>query len=194
LAQARDELQCAQWYDEAIAHCESERWVEACRTWTKVLRGRLGYRNGDAAARLLDAVEGLLGQLETVRELFNKQQRALDRATEALCHYDTLAVAMEEEQWDKAIKAAERLSKLVPDLEHVQSWPYVAIKRLIEAQGVDAPAWLGSEGLPSGEEAVAWLEQLAARKTSDGDEKAEGRTEPRMERTTRDLGIEHRQT
>jgi tetratricopeptide (TPR) repeat protein len=62
LAQARDELQRAQWYDEAIAHADAERWPEACRTWVKVLRGRFDYRDGDAASRLLNATDKLLSQ------------------------------------------------------------------------------------------------------------------------------------
>ena len=62
LAKARDELQRAQWYDEAIAHGEARSWVEACRTWVKVLRGRLNYRDGDAASRLLDTIDELLSQ------------------------------------------------------------------------------------------------------------------------------------
>ncbi|MCK4449114.1 MAG: hypothetical protein KAX26_00835, partial [Anaerolineae bacterium] len=55
LTQARDELRRARWYDEAITHGEAERWAEACRVWVNVLRGRLDYRDGDAAKRLLDA-------------------------------------------------------------------------------------------------------------------------------------------
>jgi len=65
LAQARDELRRAQWYDEAIAHGEAQRWAEACRLWVRVLRGRMDYQGGEAAARLLEAVEGVLKQLET---------------------------------------------------------------------------------------------------------------------------------
>jgi serine/threonine protein kinase/formylglycine-generating enzyme required for sulfatase activity len=65
LVQARDELQRAQWYDEAIAHGEAKRWAEACRLWLRVLRGGMDYRDGDAAGRLLEAVEGVIEQLET---------------------------------------------------------------------------------------------------------------------------------
>jgi len=64
LAQAHDEQQRAQWHDEAIAHAEAARWAEACRAWVQVLRGRPDYRDGEAARRLLDAVEGLLEQHE----------------------------------------------------------------------------------------------------------------------------------
>jgi formylglycine-generating enzyme required for sulfatase activity len=67
LAQARDELQRAQWYDEAIAHAEAKRWAQACRTWVQVLRRRQDYHGGDAALRLLEAVEGALVQLGTAQ-------------------------------------------------------------------------------------------------------------------------------
>jgi serine/threonine-protein kinase len=111
LAQARDELQCAQWYSEAIAHSEAERWAEACRIWVKVLRGRLNYRDGDAAKRLLDATEGLLRQHEQDRQ-----------AREALVLYDVLAGAVEGKDWEEAIEVGERLWQLVPDLDRPQSW------------------------------------------------------------------------
>jgi len=75
LAQARDERQRAHWYDEAIAHGEAQRWAEACRLWINVLRGRLDYRDGDAARRLLEAVEGLLEQ-------FQAANAAVERVTE----------------------------------------------------------------------------------------------------------------
>jgi len=64
-AQARDERERAQWYDEAIAHGEAQRWAEACRVWVQVLHRRVHYRDGDAAGRLLEAVEGVLKQLQT---------------------------------------------------------------------------------------------------------------------------------
>jgi len=64
LAQARDELQRAQWYDEAIAHGEAQRWAEACRLWVNVLRERVDYRGGEAAGQLLEAVERLLKQFQ----------------------------------------------------------------------------------------------------------------------------------
>jgi formylglycine-generating enzyme required for sulfatase activity len=122
LAQARDELQRAQWYDEAIAHGEAERWVEACRIWVKVLRGRLNYRHGDAASRLLDAVDGLLGQLDTVKKTFERQQGDLKQAREALALFDTLAVAVEARDWEGAVEVGERLLQLMPDLDCPQDW------------------------------------------------------------------------
>ena len=64
LAQVRSEFQCSQWYDEAVAHGEAERWVEACRVWVELLRGQLNYRHGDAAERLLDAVQVLCDRYE----------------------------------------------------------------------------------------------------------------------------------
>jgi len=75
LAQAHDERERAQWYDEAIAHGEAERWAEACRLWINVLRGRPDYRGGEAAGRLLEAVEGVLEQHKAV-------QAAVKRATD----------------------------------------------------------------------------------------------------------------
>jgi formylglycine-generating enzyme required for sulfatase activity len=78
LAQARDELQRAQWYDEAIAHGEAQRWAEACRLWVNVLRGRLDYRGGDAAGRLLEAVEGLLKQFQTANAAVKRAAKEKD--------------------------------------------------------------------------------------------------------------------
>ena len=108
LAQARDELQRARWYDEAIAHGEAGRWAEACRAWISVLRDRLDYRDGDAAERLLDATEGLLGQ--------HKQGR------EALTFFDTLVAAVEQKDWDMVVGASENLLRLAPNLDYLQAW------------------------------------------------------------------------
>jgi len=108
LAQARDELQRARWYDEAIAHGEAGRWAEACRAWISVLRGRLDYRDGDAADHLLDATEGLLGQ--------HKQGR------EALMFFDTLVAAVEQKDWDMVIGASENLLRFAPNLDYPQAW------------------------------------------------------------------------
>jgi len=78
LVQARDELQRAQWYDEAIAHGGAQRWAEACRLWVNVLRGRLDYRGGDAAGRLLEAVEGLLKQFQTANAAVKRAAKEKD--------------------------------------------------------------------------------------------------------------------
>jgi len=78
LVQARDELQRAQWYDEAIAHDEAQRWAEACRLWVRVLRGRMDYRDGDAAGRLLEAVEGVLEQCKTVNAAVKRATKEKD--------------------------------------------------------------------------------------------------------------------
>jgi len=88
LAQARDEQQRAQWYDEAIAHGEAQRWAEACRLWTNVLRGRLDYRGGEAAARLLEAVEGLLEQYQAANA-------AVERVTEEKATLQALMAELE---------------------------------------------------------------------------------------------------
>jgi formylglycine-generating enzyme required for sulfatase activity len=115
LALAQDELQRAGWYDEAIAHAEAERWPEACRTWLRVLRGRLDYRGGDAAERLLGAAEGLLRRHDELTGFFERSRRAL-----AL--YEELAAAVERGNWRQAIEVGEELSQLVPDLQGVQVW------------------------------------------------------------------------
>jgi len=111
LAQARDEVQRAQWYDEAIAHGKARRWAEACQVWINVLRGRLDYRDGVAAGRLLEAVEGLLGQYEEARQ-----------AREVLALYDALAGDVEEGDWKGAVAAGERLLEIAPDLARVVAW------------------------------------------------------------------------
>jgi len=111
LAQARDELQRAQWYDEAIAHGEAQRWAEACRLWINVLRERVDYRGGDAAGRLLEAVEGLLGQYEEARQ-----------SEDALALYDALVGDVEEGDWKGAVAAGERLLEIAPDLACPAAW------------------------------------------------------------------------
>jgi len=121
LAQARDELQRAQWYDEAIAHGEAGHWAEACRTWMNVLRGHLDYRDGDAALRLLDAVGGLLSQYDTLRKQL-AQQPDLNQVREALALYDTLAAAIDAQDWSHAVTVGEELLALEPDMNHPQVW------------------------------------------------------------------------
>jgi formylglycine-generating enzyme required for sulfatase activity len=123
LLQAQDELQRAQWYDEAIAHGEAGRWAEACRAWVDVLRGRLTYRDGDAAERLLDAADGLLGQYAQVQQ-----------AHEVLLLYEDLAIAVEEKEWERAAQAGERLSKLAPSLECPHTWLERARGKLKQAE------------------------------------------------------------
>ncbi|MDY7078466.1 MAG: SUMF1/EgtB/PvdO family nonheme iron enzyme [Chloroflexota bacterium] len=122
LAQARDEHQRALWYDEAIAHGETRRWAEACRAWVRVLRGGWDYRDGDAAARFLNATDRLLSQLETVKELFKRQQRVLEEAHETLMLYDSLAVTVEAGEWERAAEVGERLVRLSPGLDRPQVW------------------------------------------------------------------------
>ncbi|RLC76777.1 MAG: hypothetical protein DRJ03_27970 [Chloroflexi bacterium] len=128
LAQARDELQRAEWYNEAIVHGEAKRWSEACRIWVKVLRGRMDYRDGYGALRLLDATEGLLGQRDMLAE-------TLDQTHEALAHYDALAVAVENDDWARAVELGERLLQLSPDLDHAQAW-LTRARGMIEKQAV----------------------------------------------------------
>ena len=143
LAQAHDELQRAEWYDEAIAHGEAQRWPEACRTWVDVLRERLDYRDGDAAKRLLDATDGLLAQLDMVKETFKQQQRDLEKTSGALTLFDALATAVEGRDWERAIEVGEKLLQLVPDLDHPQVWLAHARGELKqrEALGKDRMPW-----------------------------------------------------
>jgi formylglycine-generating enzyme required for sulfatase activity/tRNA A-37 threonylcarbamoyl transferase component Bud32 len=136
LAQARDELARAQAYDEAIAHAEAERWPDACRAWLQVLSGRPDYRAGEAATRLLSAVEGLLGHLDTLqtalpqeqyelkalKKTFQQAQRDLKQKNEALALFDALATAVEKRDWPGAVQAGEALLPLTPDLSRPQAW------------------------------------------------------------------------
>jgi len=122
LAQARDEQQRARWYDEAIAHGEAQRWAEACRVWVNVLCGRVDYRGGEAAGRLLEAVEGLLGQYEGARE--------------ALVLYDALVGNVEEGDWEGAVAAGERLLEIAPDLARPVAWLTRARGELEGQEGV----------------------------------------------------------
>jgi len=115
LAQARDELQRAQWYDEAIAHAEAKRWAEACRTWVNVLRGRMDYHNGDAASRLLDTTEGLLAQ-------FNREHDDLEAIRGLVALYDTMAAAIMVQNWEYAATLCEQLLTLAPDLKCPPQW------------------------------------------------------------------------
>ncbi len=108
LAQAQDERQRAQWYDEAIAHGEAERWAEACQAWVRVLRERLDYRGGEAAERLLEATRGLLGQNRSYRRI--------------MALYEKLAIAIENDEWQEAVNAGEELVQLAPDLDGSQVW------------------------------------------------------------------------
>lgn len=122
LAQTRDEQQREGWYDEAIAHSEAERWDEACHTWLKVLRGRTDYREGQAIARLLDAVNGLLKQHASLQKGSKYEKQELERAHQALADYDALFNALEARDWKQAVKLGQRLSELAPDLERPQTW------------------------------------------------------------------------
>jgi formylglycine-generating enzyme required for sulfatase activity/tRNA A-37 threonylcarbamoyl transferase component Bud32 len=136
LAQARDELGRAQAYDEAIAYAEAERWPEACRAWLRVLSGRPDYRAGEAATRLLAAVEGLLGHLDTLqtvlqqeqhelkvlKKTFQQAQRDLKQKNEALALFDAQATAVEKSDWPGAVQAGEALIKAAPDLTQPATW------------------------------------------------------------------------
>ena len=130
LAQARDELQRTQWYDEAIAHAEAKHWAEACRTWINVLRGRTDYHGGDAAVRLLDATNTLLDQLDGVRQKLELQQHDLRQAREALALFDAMASAIEKKDWVKGVEAGEKLAELAPKLERPRFWLVVARSHL----------------------------------------------------------------
>jgi len=122
LAQARDEQQRAQWYDEAIAHGEAQRWAEACRLWVNVLRGRVDYRGGEAAGRLLEAVEGLLGQHEEARQPPGELLGLYEEAREALELYDALVGDVEKGDWKRVVAVGERLLEIVPDLARPVAW------------------------------------------------------------------------
>jgi hypothetical protein len=71
LSQAQDELQRAQWYDEAIAHSEADRWAEACDSLIQLLWERQDYKEGQAVERLLGSTEKLLNYLAEIVEEFD---------------------------------------------------------------------------------------------------------------------------
>ncbi len=106
LAQVRDELQRAQWYDEAIAYAEAQRWADASRVWIRVLHGRMDYHGGDAVARLLISTEGLVGQFD---EAVARLTRETERRQDALYLFDQLAIAEEHGDWPKVMALAEQL-------------------------------------------------------------------------------------
>ena len=112
MTEAAAELQRAQWYEQAIAHIQAQRWDEACRGLIHALRGRLDYQGGEAAERLLEVAEGLLNQYDY----------RIRQAHEALALFDALAAAVQEEKWERCIEAGERLVQLAPDLERPQTW------------------------------------------------------------------------
>jgi serine/threonine protein kinase len=112
MTEAAAELQRAQWYDQAVAHIQTQRWDEACRDLIRALRGRLDYRGGEAAERLLEVAEGLLNQYD----------HRIRQAHEALALFDALAMAVQEEDWERGIDAGKRLVQLAPDLECPQTW------------------------------------------------------------------------
>ncbi len=136
LAIARDELQRGSWYYEAIAHAEAQRWADASRVWTKVLRGRMDYRNGDAAARLLISTEGLLGQFdEAVRHVTSEPERL----REALRLFDLLADSWEKSDWPTVVALAEQLLKVANDLQLPNRWLAEARHQLLaRAQAEEA--------------------------------------------------------
>jgi len=149
LAQARDELQRARWYDEAIAHGEAERWVKACRAWVNVLRGRWNYRGGEAGERLLDAAAGLLSRHDELTG-------ASKQSGEALRLYDALAVAVEAEDWVQAVEVGEALLQLAPDLSGPQPWIRRARRRLrpVGERGEQKPGGDTMVWEPDGKEMV----------------------------------------
>ena len=130
LATARDELQRAQWYDEAIAHAEVQHWAEASRVWLKVLQGRLGYHNYDAAARLLISAEGLLAQFDEAVRYLTRTTREVETLQEALRLYDTLALLVDEQTWPRVITLAEQLQALPVNLKQPEKWLAQARKRV----------------------------------------------------------------
>jgi formylglycine-generating enzyme required for sulfatase activity len=152
LAQAQDELQRAQWHDEAIAHAEAERWAEACRTWVNVLRGRLDYRGGDAAGRLLDATEELVGRYDELIQGFKHSRQALSR-------YDELTLAIQAQDWEDVLQAGEKLLQLRPDLKGAQAWVDPARRQLKAARRRTAQAPKGDTmvGEKDGKEMVRIL-------------------------------------
>ncbi|GAB4456622.1 MAG: hypothetical protein Kow0031_37770 [Anaerolineae bacterium] len=122
LAAARAEQQRAEAYSEAIAHAEAEQWTEACRLWLQVLNGNLNYQNGDAARRLLTAVEQLLDELGAVRRHFKQQQQQLAQSQRALALYEQLAAAVTTPNWPAAHTAGTDLLALHRDLPQAERW------------------------------------------------------------------------
>jgi len=168
LAQARDELQRARWYDEAIAHGEAKRWAEACHLWLNVLRGRVDYRGGEAAGRLLEAVEGALKQYQTanarVKRLTGERATLQARVAELearLQEADTAVRRVTKESDTLQARLAELEARL---RERASSSPQagqeparlrtrVKTGHSVAPAGVELPEWLKS--LP--EQELKWV-------------------------------------
>ena len=138
LAIARDELERAQWYDEAIAHAEAQRWADASRVWIKVLRGRMDYHDGDAATRLLISTEGLVGQFD---EAVKHQTSETERLQETLRLLDQLIIARQQNDWPNVVTLAEQVLKVADDLRQPSAWLAEARRELERAaQRAKSPA------------------------------------------------------
>jgi tetratricopeptide (TPR) repeat protein len=146
LAQARDELGRAQAYEKAIAHAEAERWPEACRAWLGVLSGGPDYRDGEAAARLLVAVEGLLDQ-------FQGQGHELDQARAALPLYAQLTAALYRQAWLDVVALAEQLLTAAPDTPWSPDWLEDARQKLAAAEAI---AERSVAVTPTSEDTLVW--------------------------------------
>ena len=149
LAQVRDERQRGQWYDEAIAHGEAERWPEACRAWLQVLSDRVDYRGGDAVRRFLEATGPLLAGHEALWERLKKAQEEREGLAEAVdqAQGEGKKLAKQgralQKELDKAGELGEELAQARQALEQ-----YDALATAVEKGKWDRAIELGQDLLP----------------------------------------------
>ncbi|MCB9079944.1 MAG: SUMF1/EgtB/PvdO family nonheme iron enzyme, partial [Anaerolineaceae bacterium] len=119
---ARVEQQRTEAYKESIVHAEAGRWPEACRLLWLVLTNSLDYQNGEAARRLLAAVENLLEYLAEVEHVSEQKSQKLIHVQDVLGKYEWLTVAIANNDWNDVIAAAEGLIDIEPTADGAQLW------------------------------------------------------------------------
>ena len=127
LEQARTEARLAQWFDKAWQYQRNNRFADAARIWRDIVEERFDYRQGEASAHLMKALEPVLQQHEELKTLVRRQQRdlkqmnrLLNRYQHTLQSYEELVTAVEAGSWRRVIETGEKLTDLMPGLTYPQ--------------------------------------------------------------------------
>ena len=147
LSEARSEARLAQLYDKAWQCQEHGRFAEAARVWCEIVGERFDYRQGEAAAHLMEVLEPVLQQYQELMTLFHKQQRDLKQAGRLINHYqqtlqgyEDLVTAVETGSWRRVIETGEKVKELMPGL----TYPRTILEYAYKILGLDEDrmSWL----------------------------------------------------
>lgn len=134
LAEAQAQLRRSEWFFEAVALDEQEKWAQSAQVWRQLLLEDWQYRDGEAIHQLMQTLESLLPQTDTLGKKSGVQQQAMVQSQLVVSQFDQLLLAIHKRDWQGVIKFSNLILQSLPQIKFVSlaSWQTYAEGKIVK--------------------------------------------------------------